>query len=492
METVAHPFTHMLSVGGVLIGAVALILFVRNRVIRRRLLFSTLAALAMAGVHFAAITWPWIGFAGEDAWRLGREGWRIEALIAALAVANALIALLFNPWFRDGESDRAPSIVQDTLVVVGVILAGTVIFRVSSFNVLAGSTVVALLAGFALQETLSNAFAGIALQMDRPFRVGHWITVGERVGLVTEMTWRATKIRTKAGNTVAVPNSVMAREAINNYSEPTAPTRLEVEVGATYDAAPNAVRAAMLAAAADATFVLASPAPDVIVVDFADSAITYRIRFWVEDFSRDDLAKDSVRTRIYYEFKRRGIEIPWPIQIQYERDEAVVDRVVQGGRFATAIAAVPVLAALPGDAHQALAAEARELTFADGEAIVREGDPGASMFVVLAGRVIVTLGEERRQVATTTAGGYFGEMSLLTGDARTATVSAHGDCTVLEITTDAFREYVQRRPEVIEVLAAAATARRRELDEARATTGARPAATQASLTARMRQYFGLH
>jgi CRP-like cAMP-binding protein len=248
----------------------------------------------------------------------------------------------------------------------------------------------------------------------------------------------------------------------------------------------------MLAAAADAKFVLDAPAPDVILVDFGGSAITYRIRFWVEDFSRDDLAKDSVRTRIYYEFKRRGIEIPWPIQIQYERQEPVVDKAVQGGRFAKAIAAVPVLATLPGDAHEALAAEAREWTFADGEVIVREGDPGASMFLVLSGSVVVTLGAERRQVATTPAGGYFGEMSLLTGDPRAATVSARGDCTVLEITADAFRDYVQRRPEVIDVLAAAAHARRRELDEARAAVGDRPTVTHASIAARMRQYFGLH
>ena len=484
MDTVAHPFTHILSVGGVFIGAVVLIRIVRNRVIRRRLLFSCLVALAIGAMHYAAMSWP-TSF-------LAQHGWRIEILLATLALASALIALIFNPWFRDGESDRAPSIVQDTLAVLAVVVVSLRVFEVSSLGVLAGSTIIAALMGLALQETLANAFAGIALQMDRPFRVGHWITVGDRVGFVTEMTWRATKIRTKAGNTVVVPNSVMAREPINNYSEPTAPTRVEIEVGATYDVTPNIVRAAMLAAADGTDHVLDSPKPDVILVDFGASAIVYRIRFWIDDFSRDDLLKDAVRTRIYYEFKRRSIEIPWPIQIQYDRKEMVADPVQQSARFARAVASVPVLAGLPGEAHEALAREARELVFADGEVIVREGDPGASMFLVLTGVVVITLGAERREVATTSAGGYFGEMSLLTGDVRTATVSARGDCTVLEITADAFRAYVQQRPEVIDVLAAAASARRRELDDARAAAGARPAATQASLTARMRRYFGLH
>jgi CRP-like cAMP-binding protein len=152
---------------------------------------------------------------------------------------------------------------------------------------------------------------------------------------------------------------------------------------------------------------------------------------------------------------------------------------------------VPVLARLPEDAHRALAADARELLYADGEVIVREGDAGASLFLVLGGTVAITVGPERREVAVTKAGGYFGEMSLLTGDPRTATVVSRGHCTVLEITADAFRDYVQRRPEVIDELAAAAGARRKELDEARARSGGLPVAMAASLRERMREYFGL-
>src|SRR6185295_4891708 len=161
------------------------------------------------------------------------------ALLLAVSLVNLGISLAFNPWFRDGLSDRAPAIVQDTLVAVASVGAALVIYHVSSYDFLAGSTILAAVLGFALQNTLANAFAGVAIQTERPFRVGHWITVGSWEGVVTEVTWRATKIRTKAGNLVAVPNSVMANEAINNYSAPTAPTRLSVDVGATYSAAPD-------------------------------------------------------------------------------------------------------------------------------------------------------------------------------------------------------------------------------------------------------------
>ncbi len=167
-----------------------------------------------------------------------------------------------------------------------------------------------------------------------------------------------------------------------------------------------------------------------LLSDFGASAIVYTARFWIDDFSIDGRAKDAVRTAVYYEFRRRGIEIPWPIQVEYPRQEAPIDTPERRQRFKQAIAAVSVLASLPEDAHSDLAAGAEERLFADGEVVVREGEPGASMFIVTRGRVGITVGTERREVAVTETGGYFGEMSLLTGATRTATVIARGDCTV--------------------------------------------------------------
>ncbi len=481
-----HPNGHLILSGAALVGAAAFMVAVRNRLIRRRLLFSAAAAVVAALVHALAVLRP-----GPETGFLAQQGWHVEQLLAVLAIANAAIALASNPWFKDEESDRAPAIVQDALVVAAVVGGAVFLFDVPSFSFFAGSAIIAAIVGFALQETLGNAFAGIALQMERPFKVGHWISVGDHVGVVREVTWRATKIRTKAGNIVTVPNSAVASQAINNYSEPAAPTRLQVEVGAAYGVPPNDVRAALLAAVREAQYVLESPAPDVLLTEFGASAITYRTRFWVNDFSKDDLAADAVRTRIYYEFRRRNIEIPWPIQVEYARVEASGDTPDRRERFARAMAGVPVLARLPEEAHGALAGSARELLFTDGEVIVREGDAGASMFIVLAGSVAITIGAERRVVAVTEAGGYFGEMSLLTGEPRTATVSARGDCTALEITAGAFREYVHRHPEVIDDLVAATTVRRKELDDARAGMGAAPVVAQASIRDRMRRFFGL-
>ncbi len=477
-----HPFLHVLWTLGFL-GATALAAtVVRSRVIRRRLLFVLVVFLAALAVHVAVLELPGTVL-------LQRYGQQIENFLVAFGVITAAITLLLNPWFRDRVGGGTPAIVQDTAIAALTTIAA--MFAFQSFSFLVGVTGSAIVLGLALQDTLGNAFAGLAIQVERPFRVGHWIDAGGHEGRVVEVTWRATKIRTKAGNLVVLPNSEVAKEAINNFSEPANPTRVFVEVGTSYLTPPNESRDAILTALGRVPAVLTVPAPDVLLQDFGASALLYRARFWIKDFEHDEVIRSDVRTAVYYELHRRGIEIPWPIQVEYHRHEAPTDSPRIRDGYVQAIARVPVFTSLPPDALQALAAAAGNRLFADREVIVREGEAGGSMFIVRRGRVAVTVGSDRRLVAVTETGGYFGEMSLLTGDPRTATVTARGDCEVLEIAAADFRSYVQGHPQVLEPLAVAAEERRRALDETRAATSASSPAGRQSLVRRMRTFFGL-
>jgi small-conductance mechanosensitive channel len=419
---------------------------------------------------------PYVSFPNEDA---------VERLLLAFAAINAVVSLLFNPWFQDRVFDRSPAIVQDALVVV--IFGGAAVFLLKDSTFLTASAIAAAALGFALQDTLANAFAGLAIQVEKPFRVGHWVSVASYEGSVAEVTWRATKIRTKAGNLVVIPNNTIAKEAINNYSEPALPTLASVEVGADYGVAPNEVRDAIVTAARQASRVLQSPPPEALLHNFGDSAIIYHARFWIADFAQLEYAQDEVRRAIYYEFRRRNIEIPWPITVEYKGEKAVPDSVERHERFCRTIAAAPAFAGLPDDCHHALASAAQERMYGDGEVIVREGDQGGTMFFVQRGRVAITVGPDHRQVAVTESGGYFGEMSLLTGEPRSATVRAVGDSTVLAVSGEVFGAYVRSHPEVIELLAAGAVRRRTELDASRAQTSAPVDA--GTLVQRIRRFF---
>ena len=475
--------------GHLLMGVVALaatILVSRltvNRLVRRKLKLSIFLFTAYVAVNVVVTLRPeLIGGAKQE---LDAQLRAFERLAFAAGVINLLVISLLNPLRADRVAERFPTILQDAVVIALLLLVSTFVF---DEKLLTTSAISAVVIGFALQDTLGNAFAGLAIQSERPFNIGHWIRVGDFEGRVAEVTWRATKLRTKSGNFVVLPNNLVAKEAITNFSEPAAPTRLEAEVGVSYDAAPNDVKRVIREAMTQCECVLASPAPDVILLAFDASAITYRARFWVADYERDEASRDQVRTAIYYAFARHGIEIPYPIQVQYDRAWPEPDGVRKREREAL-IAGVDIFQSLDEGQRRAIAGETTTRTFGDGEVIVRQGDPGDTMYIVCAGRAAVVLEPGKQVVATLEKGGYFGEMSLLTGDPRSATVMAQGDAVVLEIDAELFRRLGDESPHAIERIGIAAMTRRGELDQVKiAARGAAVADAPATFLSRMKRF----
>ena len=305
-------FPHHLIIGGIaLVATLALGVLTVNRLIRSKLRLSLFLLVIYVGLNL--FLWR-AGATPEIEGRLSS----IEQLVLALALVNLLIALLLNPFRAYSVPERFPNIVQDAVTYGLFLLIGTFVMRE---RFLTTSAVGAVVIGFALQDTLGNMFAGLAIQVEKPFRVGHWIAVGTLEGKVAEITWRATRLRTKAGNFVIMPNAAISKEAITNFSEPNVLTLLEVDVVVTYDAPPNHVKDVIALAIANEPRVLKTPAPEIVIADFGSSAVIYRARFWIDDYAVDVSARDGVRSAIYYALKRHRIEIPFPVQVQYAREE---------------------------------------------------------------------------------------------------------------------------------------------------------------------------
>jgi CRP-like cAMP-binding protein len=172
----------------------------------------------------------------------------------------------------------------------------------------------------------------------------------------------------------------------------------------------------------------------------------------------------------------------------------------EGGMAPVAVAAdpgvlttVPMFAALGESERAQLLAVARPVMFAKGEAIVRQGQPGHSLFVVKRGDASVTLAGTDGEVARLSTGDVFGEMSLLTGEARTATVTAMADCDLLEIDAEGFRTVVMTNPSVLEHVTTVTSSRREELDRHRETrtTAVATADARQTLLKRVRQFLRL-
>jgi small-conductance mechanosensitive channel/CRP-like cAMP-binding protein len=477
---VYYPGHLLLSVAAftVTLGFIALTV---NRLVKRKLRLSLALLAGCTAISLFLAAAP--GLSAETVGELRS----VQNLALAAALINAVVLVSINPLRVDRVPDRFPAILQDAIIIGLVLLASMFL----SDRLLTTSAVSAVVLGFALQDTLGNAFAGLAIQSEKPFHVGHWIRVSGFEGRVSEVTWRATKLRTKTGNFVILPNNVVSKEAVINYSEPISPTRLDVQVGASYTAPPNDVKTAILEAVRGSSRVLRAPAPDAMLVAFDASAITYKARFWVEDYERDEEICDEVRTAIYYTFQRRGIEIPWPIQVQYERAFETPD---PGSRLAEEeqlLADVDLFASLTPEMRHEIALATPVTVYGSGEAIVRQGEPGQSMFVVCTGTVSVVLEPGRQEVARIERGGYFGEMSVLTGDPRSATVLAVGDTSVVEIGADLFRRLAADHPQAIEHLGVAAVTRRADLERVRTATADTVTVETTTLLARMKKFLRL-
>jgi small-conductance mechanosensitive channel len=453
-----------------------------NRHIRGRLVLS---ASLFAVYTVAATALAWMPLAADTS----RQIHGVIPLLLAFGVINLIVALSINPWHVDRLPERFPNIVQDTLVIALFAVAATLILRERIFTTTAVGAVVI---GFALQDTLGNLFAGLAIQIEQPFGVGDWVAISSQDGKVSEITWRATKLRTKAGNFVVVPNSVLAKDTITNYSAPARDLRLSVEVGASYDTPPNLVKAVIREALRDETEISYQHGLDVLLAEFSASAMTYRVQFWISDFEADERVKDRVRSLIYYAFRRHGIAIPYAKPVQMSTDAPAVPSVTRADE--ELLFSVQMFSPLSDNERAALLKVARPMTYPAGEAIVRQGAAGGSLFVIRRGDVTVEPSGAEGRVTHLHAGDVFGEMSLLTGEPRKATVVAETDCELLEIDANGFRSLVLTNPTVLDRVTAATTARRDEPGYRRDDAHSGPVTTieaMHSLLARVRSFLRL-
>src|SRR5687768_13158370 len=206
--------------GHLIIGVAALVatLVIRsvtfNRLVKRKLRLSIfLFGLYVVANLVLAFQGSFTGATDEQRRAFDQHVRSLEQLALAAAFINLIVLTVINPLRADRVPDLFPSILQDAIVLGIVILMGTFVF---DDKLLTTSAVGAVVVGFALQDTLGNAFAGLALQSEKPFHIGNWIRVADFEGRVAEVTWRATKLRTKTGNFVIVPNNVVAQHAIVN------------------------------------------------------------------------------------------------------------------------------------------------------------------------------------------------------------------------------------------------------------------------------------
>ena len=430
----------------------------------------------------------------------------VETALTVVAVGAGL--LLIRTWFvsRRRGPNGAPRLLVDLVTfALIVITVGLLLSRVWHYPVgdlLTTLGLGSIVIGLALQDTLGNLFAGISLMTERPYAIGDWITIDGTEGRVVEVNWRAVHVMTRNQDLVVFPNAMVAQSVIVNEVRPSPLKAVPVSVGFSYNDPPNQAKAVLREAARDTRGVRHDPAPTVRVTGYDDSSIGYEVRLFIDDHdTRPDII-DRFNSRVWYAARRAGLNIPFPIRTVYHQKlpdapEPTEDTAVE------ALESVEIFAVLSEDERAQLAESTERHTFGNHEQVVRQGDPGDALYLVRTGRANVLIDAVRdargrvegTRVGTLGPGDVFGEMAVLTGEPRSASVVADGDLDVLAVRPDALRPLLEARPDLADAIAAVVTARQAQLDDNRRAAadraGAGPTTEQRQLTRRIRSFLGL-
>src|SRR5437588_9602456 len=281
-----------------------------------------------------------------------------------------------------------------------------------------------------------------------------------------EGNWRSTPSRTNDGIYLDIPHNEIVRETIVNLHYPTQVHAMRIRVGVEYKAPPNRVKDALMRATKNAELVLKDPPPKIYLADFADHAVIYEIKFYMGNHAAFNDVSDAIRTNVWYELKRQQITIPFPIRTlhleQRPRDRGGEDQ----EQAREILRGEPLFQCLAEEQLDALLQNSRLNHFGRGERVIEEGAEGDSMFVLLRGSANVSVSKNGAalSVGTLHSGDCFGEMSLLTGERRTATVRAAADCYFLEISKPVMGEVIRQSPESLDQLSELLAKRKMETE----------------------------
>src|SRR6266545_5592821 len=438
-----------------------------------------------------------------------------SVLLAILVCSWGLVALgliehlLLKYWLAQGHP-AIPRLALDigrALAFIVVILRTlSLVLQVQLSSVVISSTVLSAVIGLALQDLLKNVIAGIALQTERPFDVGHWVEINKQTGRVVEMSWRGTLVITVDGNYVIYPNSSLAQAELINYTLGSPIQAMHVQVGVGYSHAPNLVKRVLMEAALASPDVCRDPRPSIKLIQYGDYSVTYDIKFWLHNYDNYPEKRDTVMTNAWYHLHRAGIKLPFPLREVYMHQ---VDPLTEADQHHVYIESligtlrrVELFEALDSAELHELAEHVSLQLYGKGERLARQGEAGATFFIIRSGRVRIDVDDilDDDLAAVTVnrlgPGDFFGEMSLLTGAPRGATVTAEEDTEALVVAQAAIAPLLKANPQLPERLGTVLS-RRIEMNQAalasrRALDAPEEEISRPTLVRRIRQIFGLN
>jgi small-conductance mechanosensitive channel/CRP-like cAMP-binding protein len=415
-----------------------------------------------------------------------------------IAVVRYVALLLFKTALRGSQTEIA-SLLRTVISIIVYIVAFFIIFQSQYPNVqlaplFTGSTIIGIVVGLALQDTLGNLFSGIAMQADQPFQVGDVVAFANGSGGVIEaVSWRGVKIRTFQNKLLVMSNAEMGKQPIEVSPKDNLNARL-VFFNTLYTHSPARTIHIVREAVRQVENVSPKIRPIVRIRNLAADGIDWEVKYWADDYTKFNDTDALIRQRIWYAFQRENIHFAYPTRTIYMH-EAEAEQTIDDYLNVTVerLSRIPIFAPLSDEELEKLARASKDRIFAPGEAIVRRGQEGNSMFVITRGSVAVQIlqGTEVKTINTLRESDYFGEMSLLTGEPRTATVVAVEEAEVVQINKSALKPIFEANPELVDSICKMIEERKAILDQMTSEKTESVSTTDKGVMASIRKFFGI-
>lgn len=396
-----------------------------------------------------------------------------------------------------------PRIVEDIIIVSAYMAWMLIRLRYAGLNLSGLVTTSAVITGivaFSMQETLGNILGGLALQLDNSIRIGDWIKIEDTRGKVMEVQWRHTTVQTNNGEKVVIPNSVLVKSKVDVLSSEDMPLwRRWVHFSLHNDIPPQRVISAIEKAISQAEISHLSdfPEPQCIITDYRDGSVFYALRYWLDNPAFDDGTDSNVRLHIYVALQREGYNLSHPcldVDLVTETAEKnTLEQEKEMQRRLVALTKIPLFEQLTEAEMKTIATSLRNTPFTKGDVITHQGATAHWLYILTGGEADVwyeSPDRTRKHLAILKTGDVFGEMGLMTGEPRRATVTARTDVECYRLDKKSFESILLARPELTTGLAHILSERNKQLAEAEQYS--QPVEVhEASIIASIRSFFGL-
>lgn len=374
--------------------------------------------------------------------------WFIPAILLNMAAESFLWIPL-----EDKTGRVIPKIVRRllsfsiyTLAFFGII---AFVFDQKLTSLLATSGVIAMIIGLAIQANISNVFSGIALNIERPLRVGDWVKIGNTdEGKVIDMTWRTIKILNRDQCITSIPNSVASDVSVRNFSMPddNVKTFITIHVDPSHD--PSQIEKILIDAVIATPGIVYKPPPIISFKGVEDNVATYIVFFFINNYQKVFTLEKAVLKNVWHHFKHAGISTIKQQNIAFITPPNNAEPLPETLK---ALSNIKIFDAFSDATKTNLSQHMYAEAYSAGETIVNQDDMSNSMFVIIEGvvGVMVKLHDGHDvEVTRFSVGDFFGESAMISGGPRTASVIALTPSRLFQIKREDILPIINEYPEV--------------------------------------------